>query len=273
MRFCVLASGSTGNATVVEANGTRILLDAGLGVRELSERLEMAGVAPGSIAAAFVSHEHDDHAGGAVGFSRKWGVRLCGTRGTFEAAGFRLAPIAGYDVLAPGGARQVGALTVELVGVPHDAAQPVAFVVSDGATSFAHATDCGYVTRLMAETFRDCDAVLVESNYDSAMLRDGSYPWMVKERIFGPRGHLSNDDVAGYLFRGLGPFCRTVVLGHLSRANNHPEVARMVAERSLLRRGRAEVRLEVSGPEGTGWIEVEAGTARPPRPPKQLSLW
>jgi phosphoribosyl 1,2-cyclic phosphodiesterase len=273
MRFCVLASGSSGNATLVEGNGTRILLDAGLGVRELSERIEMAGIDPGSIATVFVSHEHDDHAGGAVAFSRRWGIRLCGTRGTFEAAGFRLAPIAGYDVLAPGNAREAGGLTVEAVGVPHDAAQPVAFVVSDGETSLGHATDFGYVTRLLAETFHTCDAVLVESNYDAAMLRDGPYPWMVKERIFGPRGHLSNADVAGYLFRGLGPVCRTVVLGHLSRANNHPEVARMAAEQSLLRRGRPEVRLEVSGPEGTGWIDVQPGFPRPLRPAKQLSLW
>ncbi|HEY3120848.1 MAG TPA: MBL fold metallo-hydrolase [Vicinamibacteria bacterium] len=273
MRFCVLASGSSGNATLVEANGTRILLDAGLGVRELSERVELAGVEPGSIAAVFVSHEHDDHAGGAAGFSRKWGVRLCGTRGTFEAGGFRLAPIAGYDLIAPGVPRVVGGLTVEAVPVPHDAAQPVAFVLSDGETALGHATDFGYMTRLLAETFRDCDAVLVESNYDAAMLRDGAYPWMVKERIFGPRGHLSNDDVANYLFRGLGQTCRTVVLAHISRANNHPEVARMAAELSLQRRGRTEVRLEVSGPEGTGWIDVQPGLPRPAPPPKQLRLW
>jgi phosphoribosyl 1,2-cyclic phosphodiesterase len=261
LRFRVLGSGSTGNATLVEAGATRILLDAGLGPRELAERLQSAGVDPASLAVVVLSHEHADHARGAPAFSRKWGVPLCGTRGTYAAAGLGAEEIAGYDVLAPGGHRRVGDLTVRAVALPHDAAEPVAFVVSAFGASLGHATDLGHVSRAVVEAFRGCDAVLLESNYDPDMLRRGPYPWSLKERILSARGHLSNDDVARFLGDGLGEACRAVVLAHLSQKNNHPELARRAAEQALRRRGRTEVRLALTGPEGTGWIGV--GAARP----------
>jgi len=274
LRFRVLGSGSSGNTTLVEGDGTRILIDAGLGPRELSERLSSAGVDAASISAVFVSHEHNDHSRGAAGFSRKWGVRLCGSKGTYAAAGLGALEIEGYDVLEPGVPKQVGSLTVEGVPVPHDAAGPLAFVVTCEGRSLGHATDFGHVGRALAQAFRRCDAVLMESNYDPDMLRDGPYPWSLKQRILGGYGHLSNDDTARYLGRDLGEACRVVVLAHLSRQNNHPEVALMSAETALRRRGRSEVRLEVTGPEGTDWLDV--GTAPPPTAaakPTQLRLF
>lgn len=256
LRFRVLGSGSTGNATLVEAGDTRILIDAGLGPRTLAERLESAGVDPASLAAVFLSHEHSDHCRGAAPFSAKWGVRICGSRGTYVAAGLAHVENAGYDVLEAGVPRRVGDLTVTGIPVPHDAVAPLAFVVSWQGDSLGHATDLGSLSRRVVEAFRPCDAVLVESNYDPGMLRDGPYPWMLKERILGPRGHLSNGDVGRYLAEGLGEACRSVVLAHLSQKNNHPEVVRMVAETALRRRGRTEVQLTLTGPEGTEWIAV-----------------
>ncbi len=270
VRFRVLGSGSTGNATLVEAGDTRILLDAGLGPRELAERLLSVGVDPASIGAIFLSHEHGDHARGAASFSRKWGVRICGTRGTYAAVGLGAATIAGYDVLAPGSARMVGRLHVRAIPVPHDAAEAVAFVVSAGGVSLGHATDLGHIGRGLVESFRECAAVLIESNYDPLMLRDGPYPWALKERILGPHGHLSNGDVARYLASGLAPQCRTAVLAHVSRKNNHPELVRMAAETALGRSGRRDVRLELCDVDGTGWIDVAPG---PRAAPQQLRLW
>jgi phosphoribosyl 1,2-cyclic phosphodiesterase len=272
MRFRVLGSGSTGNATLVECGGVRILIDAGLGARELAERLESAGVDPASVALVVISHEHQDHARGAASFSRKWGVRLCGSRGTYAAAGLGAEDIAGYDVLEPGVPRPVGPLSVRGIPVPHDAAGPFAFVVEGDGCSLAHATDFGHVSRGVADGFRDCDAVLIESNYDPVMLRDGPYPWSVKERILGSHGHLSNDDVARYLFRDLGQACRLVLLAHISQNNNHPELVRMAADAALRRRGRTEVRLELASAEGTGWMPV-APAPVPSRGPQQLRLW
>jgi phosphoribosyl 1,2-cyclic phosphodiesterase len=253
-RFRVLGSGSSGNATLVEAGGTRILLDAGLGPRELAERLESVGVDPASIEAVFISHEHGDHARGAASFSRRWGVRLSGTRGTYAAAGFGACVIAGYDAIE--GVREVGALRVTAVPVPHDAAEPVAFVVTHGGHSLGHATDLGHLSRGVVEAFRGCQAILVEANYDAAMLRDGPYPWSLKERILSPRGHLSNGDVARYLEASLPVACEVIVLAHLSQKNNHPELVRMAAEEALAQAGRGAARLTITNAEGTGWIGI-----------------
>jgi phosphoribosyl 1,2-cyclic phosphodiesterase len=270
LRFRVLGSGSSGNATLVEAGSSRILIDAGLGVRELSERMEAAGVAPESLAAIYLSHEHGDHAKGAVSFSRKWGVRLRGTRGTYAALSLGAEELPGYDVLVAGSSSRAGALTITPLAVPHDAAEPIAFVVACNGHRFGHATDLGHIGKGLVEAFRECDALLVESNYDPAMLRNGPYPWSLKDRITGGRGHLSNGDVARYLANGLGVACREVVLAHVSQQNNHPEVVRMSAEQALGRRGRSEVAVTITEPEGTDWIDV-AGT--PPPPQKQLRLF
>jgi phosphoribosyl 1,2-cyclic phosphodiesterase len=273
LRFRVLGSGSSGNATLVELGGTRLLIDAGLGPRTLAERLQSAGVDPTALAAVLLTHEHGDHARGAAAFSAKWGVPLYGTRGTYAAAGLGALDIAGYKVLEAGATCRFGALAVSAVRVPHDAAEPVAFVVAaDGGAVLGHATDLGLLSRGIVQSFAACDAVLVESNYDPEMLRNGSYPWSLKERILGPYGHLSNGDVGRFLSAGLGPSCRTVVLAHLSENSNHPEVARMCAEQSLAKGGRRDVRLELTTREGSEWIDVPPARA-PSRADAQLRLF
>jgi phosphoribosyl 1,2-cyclic phosphodiesterase len=269
LRFRVLGSGSSGNATLVEAGRTRLLIDAGLSARALAERLLSAGVDPASLAAVLRTHEH---ARGAAAFSARWGVPLFGTRGTYAAAGLGAQDLSRYEVIEAGCARTLGTLVVSAVGVPHDAAEPLAFVVAvpDGG-ALGHATDLGHLSRRVVESFAGCQAVLVESNYDPTMLRDGEYPWSLKERILGPYGHLANADVGRYLGAQLGPACRTVVLAHLSEKNNHPELALMSAETSLGRAGRRDVRVELTTRDGTGWIEVD-GTRAAPRD-AQLRLW
>jgi len=137
--------------------------------------------------------------------------------------------------------------------------------------SLGHATDLGHVSRDVVEAFRDCDAILIESNYDPAMLRDGPYPWALKERILSARGHLSNADVGRFLADGLGAACGRLVLAHLSLKNNHPELALMSAETALRRRGRADVTVEITGPEGTGWTAL--GPDPPAAGPRQLALF
>jgi phosphoribosyl 1,2-cyclic phosphodiesterase len=260
LRFRVLGSGSGGNATVVEGGGSRVLLDAGLGPRQLAERLHSAGIDPATIDAVFLSHEHADHARGAAAFAARWGVPVAGSRGTHVAACLAEARLPAYHRIEPGETRALGRLSVFAVAVPHDASGPLAFVVTLGEASLGHATDLGHLNRGLVEAFHGCSAVLVESNYDPAMLRDGPYPWSLKERILGPLGHLSNDDAARLLERGLGPSCRRVVLAHLSRKNNHPDLALMAATEALERAGRRDVRVALAAPEGTGWI-----TVHPPR--------
>lgn len=272
LRLRVLGSGSTGNATLVEGGGSRVLVDAGLGPRQLAERLASAAVDPASIDAVLVSHEHGDHARGATAFAARWGMPLAGTRGTWQAAGFGAASLPGWVRLEPGRAHAFGGLSVRAVRVPHDAAAPVAFVISAGTVSLGHATDLGHVGSGLVEAFRCCDTILLESNYDPALLRDGPYPWSLKERILGPLGHLSNGDVGRYLERGLGPGCRRVVLAHLSQTNNHPEIVLLAAEEALQRADRKGVALDLTGPAGTGWIAV-GPTPSPPRGDGQMRLF
>jgi phosphoribosyl 1,2-cyclic phosphodiesterase len=273
LRFKVLGSGSEGNATLVEGGGARVLLDAGLGPKQLAERLQSAGVDPERIDAVFVTHEHGDHARGAAAFSRRWGVPLVGTRGTFFAAGFAQAKLAGYVEMAPGETRTIGRLSLKALPVPHDAAAPLAFVVSSADASLGHATDLGHLSRGLVEAFRACHALLVESNYDPALLRDGPYPWSLKERILGPLGHLANGDVSRLLEKGLGSRCRRVVLAHLSRKNNHPELALMASEEALARARRGDVKVTLAEPEGTGWIQVAAPRGAAARGEGQLRLF
>jgi phosphoribosyl 1,2-cyclic phosphodiesterase len=271
-RFRVLGSGSTGNATLVEAGGARLLIDAGLGPKVLAERLLSAGVAPESLDAVLLSHEHNDHARGAAAFSRKWGVPLWGTRGTYAAAGLGAETLPPYERLEPLEPRSIAGATVLAVPVPHDAAGPVAFVVSGQGRRLGHATDLGHLSRALSDAFRSCDALLVESNYEPFLLRDGPYPWSLKERILGPRGHLANGDVARFLARELGEVCRTVVLAHLSQQNNHPELALKAASEALALRGRSEVSLVVTAASGTQWVGVGPDPA-PVNGPRQLQLF
>jgi phosphoribosyl 1,2-cyclic phosphodiesterase len=273
LRFRVLGSGSGGNATLVEGGGALVLLDAGLSPRQLAERLQSAGVDPGALDAVFVSHEHGDHARGALGFAARWGVPLALTRGTFRAAGLARARLPRGIEIVPGETRTIRKLAVRAVAVPHDAASPVAFVVSVGAVSLGHATDLGHVSRGLVDAVRRCDALLVESNYDPTMLRDGPYPWSLKERILGPFGHLSNGDAGRLLEKGLGEACRQVVLAHLSKQNNHPELALQAAEEALERAGRREVEVTLAPPEGTGWIAVRAARAPARRRDGQMRLF
>jgi phosphoribosyl 1,2-cyclic phosphodiesterase len=273
LRFRVLGSGSGGNATLVEGGGARVLLDAGLGSRQIAERLQSAGVDPASLDAVFVSHEHADHARGALGLSARWGVPLALARVTFRAAGLDGAKLPAWEAIGPGDTRTIGKLAVRAVAVPHDAVCPLAFVVSAGGLSLGHATDLGHLGRGLVEALRGCDAVLVESNYDPAMLRNGPYPWSLKERILGPLGHLSNGDVGRLLEKGLGEACRLVVLAHLSKKNNHPELALQAAEEGLHEAGRRDVELTLAAPEGTAWIPVRAPRAAAGRTRGQLRLF
>ncbi len=272
LRFRILASGSGGNATLVDAGGTRLLVDAGLGPRILSDRIRSAGVDPASLTAVVLTHEHNDHIRGAARFCERWRVPIAGTRGTYMASDLGAETIPGYEVLEPGVPRQLGSLEVSGVPVPHDAAGPVAYVISWDGWSLGLDTDLGHVSQPLADAFRGCDAVILESNYDPAMLRDGPYPWPLKERILAPTGHLSNSETSRFLGRELGESCRTVVLAHLSQNNNHPEVARMAAETALQASGRTEVGLWVSEPRGTDWIEV-GPPFEAPEASEQLRLW
>jgi phosphoribosyl 1,2-cyclic phosphodiesterase len=250
----MLGSGSGGNAAYVEAEGTRLLLDAGFSCRELEARLTALGVDAGRIDAIFLSHEHGDHARGAARFARRFGTAVAGTRATLRAAGF---PDGASGLLAfeSGESVKLGSLRVATAPLCHDAADPVGFRVEAGERRLGFALDLGTATEVVCGLLADCQTVILEANHDPEMLEMGPYPRELKERLRGPRGHLSNREAADLLAAAAGKSTRTLVLAHLSRTNNRPDLAH-AAVRAALGRRASEIRVTVAeqGPAHS-WIE------------------
>jgi phosphoribosyl 1,2-cyclic phosphodiesterase len=224
MRILVLASGSSGNAVAVEAEGTTVLLDCGISYRQLGERLHAAGSAPHHIHSVLLSHEHDDHVRGlAVLLRRHHQVRVLATAGT---AGAMPVPPPLVEPLQAGRVVQVGAVRIMPVSTSHDAAEPVGFVIEHGGVKAAVVTDTGTVTQLLLERLAGCQVLLLECNHDRDMLRYGPYPWPLKQRIASRTGHLSNEQ-ASVALRQLTHCDLAQVVGmHLSETNNRPEIVK-----------------------------------------------
>lgn len=235
MRLWVLGSGSSGNAVLVEAADARILVDAGFGVRTLAARLATIGVAPESIEACVITHEHTDHVKGAAAAARKWGWALHATRGTVanvpELAGAR---VQAFDA---GASLTFSSMEVATMPTPHDAAEPIGVVITARASG-ARATVCtdiGHVSDGVRALCRDVDILVLESNHDEAMLRTGPYPPVVQARIAGDRGHLANRHAAALIRDSITRRVCHVVLAHLSQNCNAPDLARQTTERELKR--------------------------------------
>jgi phosphoribosyl 1,2-cyclic phosphodiesterase len=233
MKVWVLGSGSRGNAVLVEAANTRVLVDCGFMPRPLGARLSAVGAHPEEIHALVLTHEHEDHAKGAPAAVTKWGWSLHATHGTIAA--MPALGAAGAQGFAAGATVRVGNLVVESVKIPHDAAAPVGLVVVDpsNGTRCGIATDLGTVPAAMLTAFRDLDILVLESNHDETMLANGPYPRVLQNRIASRTGHLSNRSAAAAAralsHRGL----RHLVLAHVSEANNTPSLALETATTAL----------------------------------------
>ena len=242
MRVVPLASGSRGNATLVEFGSTRLLVDAGLSARELGRRLGQICVPPQSVDGLLLSHEHNDHARGAERFSRLHGTPVICSAGTLEAMDCSPAHFAEWKPLAPGRRLALGEVEIEPFPVPHDAAEPVGFVLHGRELRMGVATDLGHVSSLVVERLRGCQVLMIESNHDDRMLQQGPYTWQLKQRVSGRLGHLSNREAAALLRETVDDSCRAVVLAHLSEKNNTRELAQTSARAALGHR-RPEIRV------------------------------
>jgi phosphoribosyl 1,2-cyclic phosphodiesterase len=237
MRVSILASGSGGNACVVESGRTRVLVDAGLSARELERRLSARGIDPGTVRALFVTHEHNDHSSGALVFATRWESPIFTTAGTAAAIGLDGNLFSPFIQIEAGREGRVGDIGFRAFATPHDANESVAYAFEAGGTRVVIASDLGRADDDFVAFLRDATAVLLEFNHDEDMLRDGPYSWPLKQRISGGWGHLSNRQSAEAVRRAAGPRLRRVVATHLSRTNNVPPLALAALTEALERAG------------------------------------
>lgn len=247
LSFTLLGSGSSGNGTLVSSGSVHILVDVGLSARETARRLQECGVAPGDISAIVLSHEHGDHCRGVAPFAKDLEIPVFLTEAALVASDMTLDPRR-IRAIHSGEGFDVHGIHFTPFSIPHDAADPLAFLIEKDGARIAIVLDLGYISNLVAERLKGCDAIIIESNHDINMLKVGPYPWALKQRVMSRRGHLSNDSVAEYLANGFDGCARHVLLAHLSKKNNLPELALISAQRALESRSTlasSQTRLEV----------------------------
>lgn len=226
MEVITLQSGSNGNCIYVESGGVRLLFDAGISGKQAQSRLAAQGRDIEKVDALVISHDHRDHSSGLGVFHRKFGLPVHVTPGTLTVTGkkIKLGPLGDVRYFKAGSLLRFGNVTVETIPTPHDAVESVAFVIDDGTKRLGILTDLGHAFDGLATVIRTLDAVVIESNHDSEMLNNGSYPESLKRRISGRQGHLSNTESAE-LLRAAGDRLKWACLAHLSEDNNDPELA------------------------------------------------
>ena len=233
MRFACLGSGSEGNGLLVEAGATRVLIDCGFGIRDTVARLARIGVAPETVTAIIVTHEHSDHVGGVAAFAARYQTPVWLTFGTLSAVAERFAglpEVYGFDTED---AFAIDDIEVRPFPVPHDAREPVQFVCGDGQWRLGVLTDLGVSTVHVEASLSGCDALVLECNHDSGMLANGHYPYALKQRIAGRFGHLDNDAAGVLLSRLDNSKLKHVFAAHLSQHNNLPDLARAALATAL----------------------------------------
>ena len=232
MRCAVLGSGSSGNATVIQAAATAVLVDCGYSIKELETRAAALGFALETLNGILVTHEHDDHIGGVSALARKYGIPIFATRGTRNAQEARQGPLAEWQQISPHEVFQLGDLEIQAVPVPHDAREPSQFIFRHADTTLGVLTDLGTITPHVVEQYRDCDALLLEFNHDPDLLASAVYPARLKRRIAGAYGHLSNAQAQSLLKQMSAPKLTHVIAAHLSERTNNPETVELCLQES-----------------------------------------
>ena len=256
LRFRSLASGSSGNATLIEGSDglhrTRVLVDCGLGLRQLIARLAVEGIGPADLDGIFITHEHGDHIGCAPMLVARYGVPLWTSAGTAQYAAFAGLESA-LNLVRDGQVFAIGGLQPHPFTVPHDAREPLQLRCTDGDRVLGLMTDIGHVTGHALAALAGCHALVLESNHDVELLAQSRYPDFLKRRVGGQHGHLSNVQAAAALGALHHDRLNTVVAAHLSERNNRPElVSRAFA--AVLGCGEADVLLAER--HGRGWLDV-----------------
>lgn len=230
MRFCSLYSGSSGNSQFIKAGNTKILVDAGLSGKKLQAAIESIGENTSEIQGIFITHEHIDHVQCAGILSRRFNIPIYANEKTWLAMESSMGAIKPENIKIFEKSIEIGDLFVEAFDISHDAANPVAYKIFNKDKKISLLTDTGCITDEMKNHIADSDLLLIESNHDEDMVLVGSYPWPLKKRVLGEFGHMSNSLAGKLLVDILKKGSEIVLLGHLSRENNFPELAYKTVE-------------------------------------------
>ena len=225
--FCSLYSGSSGNCLLIQTSDTKILIDAGESAKKISTALSSMDIDPTQIDAILVTHEHSDHVRGLGTFSKKYDIPVFANSKTWDAMPGQSSKISENNMkkFTIEENFEIGDLKIHPFKIPHDAANPCGFNIFYNDTKISIATDLGHITSNIAHKLEDSKFILLESNYDPEILKCSAYPYLLKRRIAGPNGHLPNSDAGKIVSFLMNSGLKSVMLGHLSRENNFPELA------------------------------------------------
>ena len=267
VRLTILGSGSAGNCAYVETEETRILVDAGFSARQIRQRLATIGRTPENLTGILITHEHSDHICGLLALAVKLKLPIYCNRATQEATlwsfktkwsnktnpsldgfdGNDLKPKLEWQLFQTGDSFELNDVIVETFSIPHDAQDPVGFLLRAEGTKIGFATDLGHVTKLVIERIRTANVLVLEANHDIKMLQECPHrPWALKQRILGRHGHLSNEAAADAVEQIMSADLRNLYLGHLSRECNRPEIAHRVVNERLQKIGANHVALALT---------------------------
>ena len=250
MQISVLASGSKGNCTLIRDDDTAVLIDAGISARRIQQKLSELHLDIRDISSILITHEHIDHIRGLKTLSKNYQIPLYAKLNTFKAMPFiRDIPTECCRAL-PDSSFTVGSLTVNSFTVPHDAAEPVGYNIQTKQGKITLATDLGFATDAVQQALDGSDILVLEANHDINLLQNGAYPWHLKKRILGTRGHLSNE-AAGFTLKNLPHKPQEVILAHLSEHNNTPQTAVNTIRSIISQHENAAVNLHVASPDKT----------------------
>ena len=236
-KISILASGSTGNATYIETAQRKILVDAGLSGKKIAALLAQIGRNIAEVDTLLITHEHSDHIQEAGVLARKYQMDVYANEATWHAMEKTFTGVATHQkhVFAMGTTMTLGDIDITSFGVSHDAVAPQFYAFDRNDKRFVMLTDTGYVSERLRTQLANADAYLIESNHDVSLLRNGRYPWSLKQRILGDQGHLSNEDGSGAVAEMIGSQTKRVFLGHLSQENNIKQLAHDTCELILSR--------------------------------------
>ncbi len=248
LSFCPLASGSNGNACCVSSARTAVLIDAGLPGRTIEALLHENNLSPDSLSAILVTHEHTDHIAGVGVLSRKYGLPVYANAATWAAMEARLGEIRPQNVrvFETGQDFYIKDICVNPIPISHDAAEPVGYAMMSGANKLVMLTDLGFMPDYALDAAEYADAIVIESNHDVELVKNGPYPGQLKRRILSSRGHLSNADCGKALVKLFSRGVRTAILGHLSKDNNNEALAMETVVEALRLSDIMEMKLSVA---------------------------